>query len=308
MNTNFASVSNADAPVPVEHRGRILTLKEGRLQTLIGVQPDGPRSPSRSLLVERFDLQPPSQTFLHVDQIVAFYLKSGTVYYEHEGRVSRFRYRRGQAAICMRNERESLLWEGAVSVLCLRVSDAALDEAARSLLERDRVELRPNKGVTNAAIMNLLFALEAEQSRNYPAGRLFVDSLETALAALLVTSYSTVTSSPAENKGGLPPHRLRRVLEFMRASIGGQVSLEDFATCAGLSTSHFSLQFRNSTKVSPCKYMLALRIERGKEMLRNSRLTVLEVAMATGFENQQHFATVFRRMVGVTPSNYRRLL
>ena len=61
-----------------------------------------------------------------------------------------------------------------------------------------------------------------------------------------------------------------------------------------------------STHTSPYKYMLGLRIRQSRKMLRNPKLSVLDVSLATGFENQQHFATVFRRMVGVSPSTYRR--
>jgi AraC family transcriptional regulator len=94
----------------------------------------------------------------------------------------------------------------------------------------------------------------------------------------------------------------------MHANLDKQVSLEDLAACTDLSTSHFSHQFRASMGASPYKYMVTLRIEQSKQMLRNSKLSVLDVALRVGFENQQHFATVFRRIAGVTPSGYRRQL
>jgi AraC family transcriptional regulator len=57
---------------------------------------------------------------------------------------------------------------------------------------------------------------------------------------------------------------------------------------------------------SPYKYVLALRIEQSKRLLENRQLSVLEVAQSVGFDNPQHFATVFRRFAGVSPSTYRR--
>jgi len=99
-----------------------------------------------------------------------------------------------------------------------------------------------------------------------------------------------------------------RVLEFMHANLHRQVSLGDLTACAGLSASHFSHQFRASTGASPSRYMLKLRIELSKQLLRNLKLSVLDVALAAGFENQQHFATVFRRIAGIPPSEYRRNL
>jgi AraC family transcriptional regulator len=123
-----------------------------------------------------------------------------------------------------------------------------------------------------------------------------------------MTSHGTTLHKPKLRTGRLPPQRLRRVLDFMDANLDRQVGLGDLAAQAGLSSSHFCHQFRVSTSASPHKYMLALRIDRGNQMLRDPKLSVLEVALAVGFENQQHFATAFRRVAGVSPSDYRRHL
>jgi AraC family transcriptional regulator len=106
----------------------------------------------------------------------------------------------------------------------------------------------------------------------------------------------------------MAPRVLRRVVEFMHANMDKQIGLKDLADCAGLSLSHFSFQFRASTNQSPHQYMLRLRVERSKELLTDSRLSVLDVGLEVGFRNQQHFATVFRNSVGVPPSVYRTQL
>jgi len=107
------------------------------------------------------------------------------------------------------------------------------------------------------------------------------------------------------DKGGLHPRRLRRVVDFMHENIQRPVTLEDLADCCGLSVSHFSRLFRISMRTSPHQYMLRLRVEHCKELLRDPNLSILEVALAAGFQSQQHFATVFRRLTGVSPSVYR---
>jgi len=121
-----------------------------------------------------------------------------------------------------------------------------------------------------------------------------------------VSSSKKTLAEKKPAKGGLIPRRLSRVVDFMHANIDRQIRLSELARCAGMSLSHFSHQFRASTNTSPYQYMLSLRIDRSKKMLRNANLSVLDVALATGFENPQHFATVFRRIVGISPSDYRR--
>jgi AraC family transcriptional regulator len=214
----------------------------------------------------------------------------------------------GQAVFCPRKEWHNIRWDEGISVLSIRIPDSALMEAARERLTDRSLEIVPTNVVTDDRLTHLLYALDGERARGYSAGKLFVDCIESALANILLTSFNTFAPRSIPGKGGLAPHALRRVVEFMHANMDKQVGLKDLADCAGLSLSHFSFQFRVSTNQSPHQYMLRLRIERSKELLVDSRLSVLDVGLEVGFRNQQHFATVFRNSVGVPPSVYRTQL
>jgi DNA-binding GntR family transcriptional regulator len=107
-------------------------------------------------------------------------------------------------------------------------------------------------------------------------------------------------------RGGLGGSRLRRVTELAHAKIEDELSIEEMAECAGLSASHFSQMFRQSTGESPHQFLLRLKVERAKEMMRTVDARVLDVAVACGFKTQQHFARVFRRICGTSPTEYRR--
>ena len=211
----------------------------------------------------------------------------------------------GEAVFCPREEWHNISWKERISVLSVRISDSALIEAARGRLTERSLEIVPRHVVSDARLTHLLFALDAERARGYSAGRLFVDCIESALAGILLSSFNTFVPRSIPGKGGMAPRVLRRVVEFMYTNMDKQIALKDLADCAGLSLSHFSLQFRASTNQSPHQYMIRLRIERSKELLANSSLSVLDVGLEVGFRNQQHFATVFRNSVGVPPSVYR---
>jgi serine phosphatase RsbU (regulator of sigma subunit)/AraC-like DNA-binding protein len=105
---------------------------------------------------------------------------------------------------------------------------------------------------------------------------------------------------------GLTPASVRRVTELVHEKIEDELSLDEMAESAGLSTGYFSQMFRKSTGETPHQFVLRLRVERAKEMLRVSDGRVLDVAVACGFKTQQHFARVFRRMCGVSPTEYRQ--
>jgi AraC family transcriptional regulator len=272
--------------------------------------PIGPLSPSSSLLVERRDLEPISwQSHLLEDQLFHFFMKPAMIGFSlKDGAIARIPVAHGQAVFCPRREWHNIRWDEGISVLSIRIPDSAFMEAARERLRDGSLEIVPRHVVTDDRLTHLLFALDAERARGYSAGKLFVDCIETALANLLITSFNAVAPRSIPRKGGMAPRVLRRVIEFMHANLDKQIGLKDLADCAGLSLSHFSFQFRASTNQSAHQYMLQLRIERSKELLTDSRLSVLDVGLEVGFRNQQHFATVFRNSVGVPPSVYRTQL
>jgi AraC family transcriptional regulator len=289
---------------------RILSHREDSVQPMFDAAPIGPSSPSSSLLVERRDLEPTSwQSHFLDDQLLHCFMKSAVIGYSlKDAAIAKIPVAAGQAVFCPRKEWHNISWNERISVLSIRIPDSALMEAARERLTDRSLEIVPRHVVTDDRLTHLLFALDAERARGYSAGKLFVDCIETALANILITSFNTFAPSSIPGKGGLAPRVLRRVVEFMHANMDKQIDLKDLADCAGLSLSHFSFQFRASTNQSPHQYMLRLRIERSKELLTDSRLSVLDVGLEVGFRNQQHFATVFRNSVGVPPSVYRTKL
>jgi AraC family transcriptional regulator len=95
-------------------------------------------------------------------------------------------------------------------------------------------------------------------------------------------------------------------VELVHAEMEGDLSLEELADAAGLSITHFSQMFRESTGQSPHQFVLHRRVDLAKEMLRAAEMRVLDVAVACGFKTQQHFARVFRRVCGASPTEYRQ--
>ena len=106
-------------------------------------------------------------------------------------------------------------------------------------------------------------------------------------------------------RGGLPPGTMRRVREHVEAHFSESIDLAELAAIAGLSVFHFARQFKQSAGITPHQYLVERRIERAREMLARTDLSLSEIAIATGFSDQSHFARHFRQMLGMTPGQFR---
>ena len=95
------------------------------------------------------------------------------------------------------------------------------------------------------------------------------------------------------------------MIEYIDNHPSGNISLSDLASIAGLSRMHFASQFRAATELRPHEFLLRSRVRRSKDLLRNQTMAIAEIALTVGFQTQAHFATVFKKIVGCTPRQWR---
>jgi AraC family transcriptional regulator len=200
---------------------------------------------------------------------------------------------------------DRLVWKGRSTRVIVTLEPRLLTSALEETAHLQDLNLETRWQLHDRQLATLILALQADMEDGCPAGRLFGESLGTAIAVYLARRYCDIGTGPIA-KGGLPGYRLRRVRDYIASNLDKELSLSDLAGLSGASPHYFGELFRQSTGMSPARYVLIQRIERAKELLRNPILSVLDVAVQTGFSDQSHFTKVFRRIAGMTPSQYRR--
>ena len=100
--------------------------------------------------------------------------------------------------------------------------------------------------------------------------------------------------------------QIHKACIFMRENMRNKVKSEDIAKCLHMSYSNFRKIFRKSTGMAPHQYMLQLKMQRIKDLLENSDMTILDIALETGFESADYFSCFFRSKTGINPLSYRR--
>ena len=258
--------------------------------------------------VARFAPDPETEPrhWVRHDQAFAMMLRPGSIEWSPQRTgLEKFDYAAGDLALCHRHVGE---WVGLMNAphLQLGISDAALMACSDGAY--GEVELHPSRKFTEPRLSGMVAAVHAEMVAGFPSGRLFLDSVEQAIAVTLVNGHAVRHRPVQFSRGGLGSARLRRVRELVHAKMEDDLSLDEMAQAVGLSTAHFARMFRKSTGETPHQFVLRQRLERAKAMLRAPDARVLDVAVACGFKTQQHFAQVFRDVWGVSPTEYRQYL
>jgi AraC family transcriptional regulator len=188
-----------------------------------------------------------------------------------------------------------------------------LQATDKAVCAEDAFHARAIESSGDPVIRQLSSALIAAKCANGPHTGIYVDAVRLAIVARLLCLQSDAQPSPryvnVETAEGqmraLQKWRLKRVLEHIDKHLADKISLSDLAAVAGLSRMHFAAQFRTAMNLRPHEYLLRRRIERAKELLHQSTMTIVEISLTVGFQTQAHFTTVFKRFVGDTPHRWR---
>jgi AraC family transcriptional regulator len=134
------------------------------------------------------------------------------------------------------------------------------------------------------------------------------NAVRLAVMANLVETLVPSVTDPGKTRvvATLPKWRLMRVQTYIETNIGGRITLANLAATAGLSRMYFAKQFRAATGMRPHDFVLRKRIARAQQMLTATSDTLVDIALSVGFQTQAHFTTVFKKIAGNTPCQFRR--
>ena len=188
--------------------------------------------------------------------------------------------------------------------ICCTIDIAAM--AGGDALDWSEPVLAESLDVRNLFIREALLRLAIEAAQPGFASGLLVESLCAAIAIDLHRHFHAMPADAGAAHGRLDGWQLHRIEEMIADAPGGSPGLAALARECGVSVRHFSRLFRNTTGQTLGDYAARLRVERAKALLAESRLLIKEVAFRCGFESAAAFSAAFRRMVGVTPRQFRR--
>ena len=199
-------------------------------------------------------------------------------------------------------------FQAGTEVLLLHLNPGFIDDVIEDAYEADtrRVELVPCFSTPDPTLDQLAKLLAAEAGKPMdPAHPAMVEALERAIAITVLRGHSTLGRPAPPDPIRTAPAKIRRVLDYVRGETSSAPTLNEMASVAGLSPTHFGRAFRAATGMPPHKYLQDLRMERARCLLEMTRLSITEIALDCGYEQSTSFATSFKKLVGVSPRTWR---
>jgi AraC family transcriptional regulator len=164
----------------------------------------------------------------------------------------------------------------------------------------------PSWDVQDDILANLFSALLGHlihHSPGSPSDRPLAQSMIQSL--VLALQHRQQIEGQYCNRGGISPHMMAKLKSWMIANISEALKVQEMAELIGYSPSHFAREFKRSAGMTPCVFLMDLRLGIAVELIAKA-MPIREIAQECGFADQSHFSNAFKARYGLSPSQWMR--
>ncbi|MDF2925225.1 MAG: AraC family transcriptional regulator [Paenibacillaceae bacterium] len=177
--------------------------------------------------------------------------------------------------------------------------------------------IRSNEELQRLSVRPFEYLMLRDDGEVYPALRSLVLELDRvsggsqAMTDLLLYRLLLLVARLADNPGEDEARTtaqlyVKRALEYMHSHYDGDLQMKDIAAAVNLHPGYLHRLFRRGQGCTVMDYLTRYRIDKARMLLAHSDIPVIEIADYVGMNSRQHFSTVFKKITGVTPQQYRK--
>jgi len=199
-------------------------------------------------------------------------------------------------------------WRGTKDAFHIYMDPKLVAAVATTSFERDpsRMAVPPLDALIAPELRTTMLAVDAELKAGGLGGPLMIESLGNILAVHLMRHVFGLRRLATRTNSVLPRQKLTKVVDYIMANLDASPTLEQMAALVHLSPDHFARQFKAATGLAPHQFVITRRVERAQQLLRGRQgVSLAEVAIGAGFSDQSQLCFHFKRIVGVTPGQFR---
>lgn len=190
--------------------------------------------------------------------------------------------------------------------IALQVDNGLLEGTASQIYGQSHVCFRNTNSSVHPQLISLIQSFK-DECRERQAGHDFmIQSLSLQLAVTLLRTLGSNMPDIVRERTHTDHRGVLRIIDFYEENYGKAFTLEDVTKLVNYSPYHFIKIFKYHTGQTPIEYLVNLRIEKARALLREGHLSITDVAHRCGFRNSSYFSKVFKSRVGLSPLRYRK--
>lgn len=190
--------------------------------------------------------------------------------------------------------------------LCgLHIDKELINDVAKELYGNSNITFS-NDSIIVGHDISMLLRLFLEELRYKQAGHEFIiKNLSLIIIANLIrTIKHNLPSKPHNLKQGLREN-IKKVIDYMNENYTNDISCEELSKLISMGKFNFIRSFKSQVGKTPYEYLLDLKIEKAKKMLKSNKYSITEISLLCGFSSHSHFTSTFTKKVGVSPTEFK---
>lgn len=193
-------------------------------------------------------------------------------------------------------------------LVSIHISRLFLCSVAEHAYDKTNVYFENESVQLDNTTVALMHSFMEEANQKQAGYEFFLECLASQLSINFMRKLKNNLPLGKENLKSGGKESIKKVIEYMNEYYNHPHSSEQIARVANLSTYHFIRTFKSETGKTPQDFLMDIKIKKAREMLQTRNYTVTEICFLCGFTNHSHFTKVFKRKMGISPSDYRKEL
>jgi len=192
--------------------------------------------------------------------------------------------------------------------LVIYIDKTLLLEVAEELYGHRHLELTNECFEYSPALQELINSFIHEYQAQQPGSSLMLECLATQAAVVLLReSHNNLCHPTFQSEEYRNKKLITQAIEYIRDNYQNNISLNDLASQTHYSSYHFLRLFKQHTGKTPFAFLLDVKLEKAKTLLKHTDNSIEEICYLSGFSNPSHFSQIFKKKTGLSPSQYRLL-
>lgn len=191
-----------------------------------------------------------------------------------------------------------------IKFVCLFIETQKLQELAKAEFNKTDLLFRNRIGYLSHNISDLISKLEAECKNKQFGYQFIVDCLSLEIAVNLIRALQSNMPGVYEFRKYSARKEINAVIDYLWENVNMEFSLDKLCQIAKLSPYYFVRLFKDNTGKTPYEYYMDIKISKAIEYFKAGKHSITEVCFILGFSSHSHFSSVFKKRVGMTPSEF----